>query len=345
MLYNTTNPHGGDIYAGGIALDFSANINPFGTPEGVKAAICSALNNLSYYPDPYCRELVSAIAEYENVPRSFILCGNGAAELIYSFARAQRPQRVVELAPTFAEYTIPIENAEIKRFYLREDNGFCLTDDFLSFIEKTEPNAVFLCNPNNPTGLCAPREFIEKAAEICVDVGAKLFVDECFMDLADRNESMTNRLSDNPHLIILKAFTKSCGMAGIRLGYCLCADEAMLHAMSRTVQPWNISTLAQKAGAAALAECDFLEKTRLFIQDERPRLSGELKRIGLTVFDSNANFLLIKGKMGLDERLMENGIKIRNCGNFHGLTNEYYRLAVKLPNENDRLIEAIKECL
>ena len=98
MLYDTKNPHGGDIYAGNVRLDFSANTNPFGTPESVLAAITRALPEVHRYPDPYCRALRAAIAAAEGVPEEYILCGSGAAELIYAFADAVRPQRAAELA-------------------------------------------------------------------------------------------------------------------------------------------------------------------------------------------------------------------------------------------------------
>lgn len=345
MLYKTENPHGGDIYEGNIELDFSANTNPFGTPNGVKAAVASCLDDLSLYPDPYCRELVSAIAKHERVPKEYVLCGAGAAELIYSFAFAERPGMAAELAPTFSEYTLPLARADIKRFYLKEGNGFRLTRDLFDFIEKTRPEAMFLCDPNNPTGVKAEAELIEEAAKKCRETGCRLFLDECFMDLADEPVSFVPKLKEYPNVIILKAFTKGYGIAGLRLGYCLTADAELLVRMSRAVQPWNISTAAQKAGIAALSETAFLEKTRRLIKKERPRMAKELETLGLAVFDSNVNFLLIKGCPGLDEKLLGKGIKIRSCAYFYGLSECFYRVAVKLPGENDRLIEAISEVL
>ena len=103
MLYQTQNPHGGDIYGRPVRLDFSANTNPYGTPLGVLEAVSSALPMMHRYPDPYCRTLIRAISEFENVPPEFILCGSGAAELIYSYGEALRPKTAVELAPTFSE--------------------------------------------------------------------------------------------------------------------------------------------------------------------------------------------------------------------------------------------------
>ena len=343
MLYNSENPHGGDIYEGNIELDFSANVNPFGTPEGVKAAVSVSLDKLSAYPDPYCRRLVSAIAAHESVPQEYVLCGAGAAELIHSFASAEKPKTVAELAPTFAEYSLPLADADIKRFYLKEETGFRLTADLLDFIEKTKPKTVFLCNPNNPTGLAADPTLIEAAAEKCRAAGSRLFLDECFMDLADEPKSFVPLLAEFPNVIVLKAFTKSMGMAGLRLGYCLSSDAELNERMSRAAQPWNVSTPAQEAGAAALCETEFIEKTRALIRTERPRFAAELKKLGVTVFDSNVNFLLIKAAPGLDKKLLERGLMIRNCAGFYGLEEGFYRIAVKLPEQNDRLTEAIKE--
>lgn len=345
MLYKTRNPHGGDIYEGNVELDFSANTNPFGTPEGVKSAIVSCLDALSVYPDPYCRRLISAIAEYEDVKKEYVLCGAGAAELIYSFAFSEKPKTVVELAPTFAEYSIPLSGACINRFFLREEDGFSLTHDFLDFIDETKPDTVFLCNPNNPTGVLADPALIEAIALKCRSLGARLFLDECFMDLSDAGESFVPKLAQYPNAIVLKAFTKSFGMAGLRLGYCLSADAGLLSNMSRSAQPWNVSIPAQEAGVAALRETAFLKKTRRLIRIERPRLANEFQELGFTVFNSNANFLLIKGRPGLDAMLLARGVKIRSCSNFHGLTSEFYRVAVKLPDENNRLIEALSEVL
>ena len=345
MLYNTVNPHGGDIYAGHVELDFSANTNPLGTPESVKAAVSSCLDGLSHYPDPYCRKLVSAVAEHENVPESFVLCGAGAAELIYSYAAAAGPNSIVELAPTFAEYSLPLKSARISRFPLKEETGFRVTEGFLDFIGEIKPDTVFLCNPNNPTGLLTGPKLIEAAAKRCRAIGAQLFLDECFMDLADSGKSFVPHLKDYPNVVILKAFTKSYGMAGLRLGFCLSADAALLSYMSRAIQPWNVSTVAQAAGVAALGETAFLEKTRAFVKSERPRLADGLRSLGFTVFDSDTVFLLIKGPAGLDEKLLAKGIKIRNCANFTGLTDGFYRVVVRRPEENRRLLDSIRECL
>ncbi len=346
MLYNTKNPHGGDVYAGDIDLDFSANTNPFGLPEGVQTAISACLEVLDRYPDPYCRKLISAIAAHEGVPKEFILCGNGAAELIYSYCEAVQPKTALELAPTFSEYSLALERAgcEVRRHLLREDEGFAVTERLLSDIEKLRPDAVFLCDPNNPTGRLTDPLLKAELLETCARLGIRLFADECFLDFTG-GKSYVGKASSYPNLTVLKAFTKIYGMAGIRLGYVISLDAELLKKMSRTVQPWNVSTIAQEAGTAALRETGYIEKTKRLIEKERPRIAGELSSLRLTVFPSDANFLLLKSDPCLGTELKKRGIALRDCSNYVGLGSGFFRSAVKLPEQNDRLIEAIRGIL
>ena len=345
MLYHTTNPHGGDVYDGEIQLDFSANTNPYGTPRGVLDAMSAVLTRVHQYPDPYCRELVKAISEFEGVPKDWILCGSGAAELIYSYCEALRPETAMELAPTFSEYALALERVgcRVERYSLKKENHFSLTEEFLPVLARIRPDVLFLCNPNNPTGQVIGLPLLEKILNLCHQQGTALFVDECFLDLSDDGVSLKARLGEHPKLFLLKAFTKSYGMAGVRLGYCLCSDPALLEKMSHTVPPWNVSTLAQAAGIAALQERAFLQKTRALIPVERQWLKGQLEALGFWVCPSRANYLLFQGRPDLREQLRKQGIAIRGCGNYHGLEQGWYRIAVRLHEENERLIQAMKE--
>lgn len=345
MLYHTTNLHGGDVYDGEIQLDFSANTNPYGTPQGVLDAITAALPRVHQYPDPYCRELVKTISEFESAPKDWILCGSGAAELIYSYCEALRPGRAMELAPTFSEYSLALERVgcQVERYSLKKENYFSLTEDFLPALERSRPDVLFLCNPNNPTGQVIGLPLLEKILDVCEEQGTCLFVDECFLDLSDDGVSLKSHLGEHPNLFILKAFTKSYGMAGVRLGYCLCAQGQLLEEMSHTVQPWNVSTLAQSAGVAALHERAFLQRTRALIPVERQWLQSQLEALGFWVCPSKANYLLFQGSQDLWEQLRKQGIAIRSCGNYHGLGTGWYRIAVRLHGENECLIRAMKE--
>lgn len=345
MLYQTKNPHGGDIYGEEVLLDFSANTNPLGTPPGVLAAVEESLAQLHRYPDPYCRRLIRAISEFEQVPEHWILCGNGAAELIYAYCASVGAKRAVELAPTFAEYSLGLEQAgcAVSRYFLSQETAFALDGGFLEFLDREKPDVVFLCNPNNPTGRTAPKALLLEILRYCRERDIRLFVDECFADLSDRQESLKEELADNPHVFLLKAFTKSYGMAGLRLGYCLTSDGELLGKMAKSVQPWNVSTPAQAAGTAALGERAFLEKTRTLIAVERAWLKENLEALGLWVCPSEANYLLFRGPEDLGRNLKKRKIAVRSCANYFGLGPGWYRTAVRRREENEALVQALRE--
>ena len=349
MLYSIPNPHGGDLYSRKILLDFSANINPYGTPEAVKQAVIDSVNDLRHYPDPYCRELVAAISTFEGVGKEKILCGNGAAELIFSFCRSLHPKKSLVLDPCFSEYgtALGAVDCETAHFPLKKEENFRLTEEFLPFLESFDGDVLMLCNPNNPTGQIISREMLEEILRVCEKKGIFLFVDECFLDLTDGGERLTLKpyLDAHENLFLLKAFTKSYGMAGLRLGYCLCGNAPLLQAMGQTTQPWNVSIPAQKAGVAALKQTAFLEKAKRTIREQREVLTQGFRELGLRVVDSHTNYILFYSAKELREPLLEKGIQIRSCANYPGLEAGWYRIAVKLPEENETLLAALKEAL
>ena len=343
MLYRKKNPHGGAAFEPGVTLDMSANVNPLGTAPGVLEAVRESLARVRDYPDPYCRDLVAAIAAFEHVPPEYVLCGNGAAELICAYAAAVRPKTALETAPTFSEYAQAAERwgCRVERYPLKPENGFLLEEDFLACLEERRPEAVFLCTPNNPTGRLIAPGLLDRVLEICAGQGTRLFLDECFLGLSEGGVSLKCRLREYPGLFILKAYTKSYGMAGLRLGYCLTADAPLLSAMGEESQPWNVSIPAQAAGIAALKEGDFLARANAVIRVERPRLKAGLEALGCWVCPSEANYLLFRGPEDLGDRLLKKGIALRSCANYHGLGPGWFRTAVRTREENDRLLAAM----
>jgi len=362
MLYHKNNLHGGDVYGEKIELDFSVNINPYGTSPAVLDAIRKSAEKVCHYPDPHCRDLVKKISDREQIPASFVLCGNGAAELIRSYCQAVRELffeekesrkhnhavcRAVVTAPSFAEYELGLFQAGIEciRYHLKQEKAFELDEEYLDFLRKGQPDVVFLCSPNNPDGQLIPGKRIEQVLRLSEEMGFRVFMDECFLELSDSGVSAKGYLKDHPQLFLLKAFTKNYGMAGVRLGYCLCAEEKLLRRMSAAVQPWNVSLIAQEAGIAALSDEDFLKAAKDLVPQEREKLSRELTEAGLRVFPSQANYLLFQGPVGLDRELRARKILIRNCDNFPGLGPGWYRICVKLPEENRKLTETIGQIL
>ena len=349
MLYQANNPHGGDVYGRLVTLDVSVNTNPLGPPPGVVRAVVDAAQLLDRYPDPHCRRLVAALADREGVPEEAILCGAGAAELIFSFCAALRPRTALELAPTFSEYAAALAAAgcRVERCALEEEQGFALTEKLLEELERKSCEVVFLCNPKNPTGRLIPPALLESILALCERRGGWLFVDECFLELSDggRGTSLAPLLRPGRRLFLLRAFTKSYAMAGLRLGYCLCGEGALLERMGRQTQPWNVSVPAQAAGLAALGEEAYLRESRALIQSERRYLREGLEALGLTVCPSQANYLLVKSPAELSGPLLDRGILIRDCANYRGLGPGWYRTAVRRREENRTLLNALGEIL
>ena len=346
--------HGGDIEGyqetyGREPLDFSANINPFGLPRGVCRAVQEALEAADRYPDPLCRRLCQGIGEKEKLPSKAVLCGNGAADLIYRLAYALRPQKALVTAPTFAEYELALKEAgcRVERHFLLEKEEFRLT---AAFLEKLRPplDLAVLCNPNNPTGQPVEPGLLRQIAQRCREQKIRLLLDECFLDFLEEKEtlSLVSSLEEFPNVLILKAFTKSYAMAGIRLGYLLSRDEPLLAALRRAGQPWAVSSLAQAAGLAALKEQSYLEKSRQIIAAERERLRKALEDLGFLVLGSRANYLFFwGGPQDLGALLRQEGILLRSCDNYPGLRPGYYRAAVRRPEENLQLVAALTRVL
>ena len=345
--------HGGDWAGyraefGCDALDFSANVSPLGLPAGVAAAITNALPTADRYPDPLCRELRAALAGAEGVPADWILCGNGAADLIFRLALAVRPRRALLPAPTFAEYEAALQTVgcAVQRVFLREENEFAVTEEFIDAVTP-ETDIVFLCQPNNPTGQVTPPALVERLVRRCAECGAVLVVDECFLDFLPDRDAWTAKqlLRDAPQLIILKAFTKLYAMAGVRLGYALCGDATLLEKMRGAGQPWAVSSLAQAAGLAALQETAYADAVRALIAEQRPRMAAGLRALGLRVMDGQANYLLFRATPDFGEKLRRRGAVVRSCANYPGLDAAWYRTAVRTAEENTRLLQIMGEIL
>lgn len=340
--------HGGNIYSYRDCTDFSANCNPLGTPESVKKAVMDSVENIKDYPQVGYAPLRQALGHYEDVAPEYVICGNGAAELIFSICQAVKPKRALIPVPSFAEYEQALLSVgcRVEHVLLKEENGFCLQEDFIERLHR-DLDIVFLCNPNNPTGILMDREFLFRVLRYCRELGILLVVDECFLDFVKEpgKYSLKAQLSRYHNLFILKAFTKRYAMAGIRLGYGICKNGDLLEKIMQVTQPWNISVMAQAAGIAALAEQTYVEEGRRLIFRESPFLKENLEKLGLDVYPSQANYLFFHGPEGLFEACVRHGVLIRDCSNYPGLENGFYRVAVRTHEENNKLIRALGEAL
>lgn len=340
--------HGGDVYKNRVTLDFSANVNPLGTPEPVKTAIRAAADAVDRYPDPYCTALRERLSGLHGVSTDEILCGNGAAELIFSFIAALNPKHALLPVPSFAEYETALRAAGVAPTFcpLLRENGFAVTEGILDAITE-DMDVLMLCSPNNPTGRCIETGLLLKILDRCRKTGTWLFLDECFFDLCDdgRALSLIGELQKNDRALILRAFTKTYGMAGVRLGYAVSKNRELLAGMSESVQPWNVSTIAQAAGLAALDCPDWARDARDLFRTEKAYLADALAALDISVLPGDANYLLLSGVPTLYEKLLERGVLVRDCSNYRGLRKGDVRIAVRKHAENAALIAVIREVL
>jgi len=347
--------HGGDIYSkrdipqNKKLIDFSANVNPLGMPLAAKRAIIDNIYNFSSYPDPLCRDLIDKISKYENIPAEYIVCGNGAADIIYRIASALKPKMALLTAPTFSEYkeSLKTVDSSIRYHYLLENDEFNLDKSIFDKLE-SDVDIMFLCNPNNPTGIQIEKEMVLKIASQCKSNKIVLVVDECFIEFLENSQdySIVNKLGDFENVIVIKAFTKIYAMAGIRLGYGICSNKDIIDRIYNAGQPWNVSVVAQKCGIAVLKETEYVRQTKMIIKQNREYLMAELRLLGLKLFESKANYILFKSKNKLLHRELEKyGILIRPCNNYMGLDDTYFRIAVKAREDNEYLIKSLERIL
>lgn len=344
------NKHGGDIYGYPGVVDFSANINYLGMPQAVKAAAIRGVEESVHYPQVAHRQLRHAVAERYHIEEEQILCGNGAAELIYCLVEALQPKRALVMAPSFSEYEEALDSCgcEVLRYLLKKEDAFCPDEGFIRQIQSSI-DMVFVCNPNNPTGGLVSISYIEEVCRMCEKVGAILVVDESFLEFVPQAVSSRTLLRQYDNIVILQSFTKIYAMPGLRLGCVFCGKESLVDLVQKRLQPWNVSLPAQYAGIAAMQEKEYVEASARLIAHEREFLTEELRLAGLEngveliVYEGAANFLLFYGPELLWQYCLEEGVLLRDCSNFEGLGKGWFRTAVRGHEENGRLIEAVRK--
>lgn len=337
--------HGGDIYTHPGLIDFSASLNPLGMPASAAEAFRACVSACEAYPDPYCRELTQALGAFEGLDEGWVLPCAGATDAITRLCQVLRPERAFVCAPCYRGYEEALEQvgAKVEQVRLSPNDDFAVGPEQVRELVGTQ-SLSFLANPNNPTGRCLDRAVLISCLERASERGSIIALDECFIELTGRAGS-SDLLERYPNLVIIKALTKSFCLAGLRVGYALCSDEALLARMRAAGQPWAVSVPAQLAGAASVQDTAYLRRSVAYVARERARLTEALVAQGLRVVPGEANYLLFKGPRGLDAALAEQGVRIRSCENFCGLDGHWYRIAVRTSEQNARFVTALEEAM
>ena len=343
-------------------------------PLGAKIAYLRALKKISNYPDQKCRGLTDALSEKLGIAGERLVFGNGASELIEALLRAERARKVLLFAPSFTGYERAVKTcgAIPLYFYLNEKEDFAFGesdfDRLNDLIGREKPDFFILTNPNNPNGKLFNTKIVEKIIQLCNKSEVKMLIDECFIELAVPEGALQNKTS-SAGVYILRAFTKTFAISGLRLGFCICPDSEAATALKAALPEWNVSVPAQEVGLVLLKSGNYLTRARALICREREYISTELKALGFKVYNSDVNFILFKDDFGngakpsqvgavagggnqnshapvdapLPTSLLQKKILIRDCSDYKGLGSGFYRVAVKRHRENRRLIKAIKK--
>jgi len=323
-------------------IDFSVNINPLGSPPGVKEAIQRM--DISSYPDQESLALKEALSYHTGASLDQIVIGNGSTELIYLLARLTlcKGDTIAILTPTFGEYEVAAKHEGAKVLLIRaeEKKGFVWNiSNVCKEIRLKEPKVVFVCNPNNPTGVYLSQEDVE--ALIRATGRGLLVLDEAYVGFV-QNAWDARGILYQGNVVILRSMTKDYALAGLRLGYALCpkeiAEELFAHQPS-----WSVNAVAQMAGLAALSDETYLDRSKSCIEASKTYLLREFKALGYKVLPTAVNFIMVNVRDAalLRQKLLTKGICVRDCSSF-GLS-EYIRVGVRTMSECQQLVTALKE--
>ncbi len=327
--------HGGST--NNALIDFSASINPFGAPKKVYKVIKDNLHLITKYPDPNANALRDAISNYLSINKDNIIIGNGSNEIIHLFADIfiSEGDKVLIPEPTFYEY----EFASDKNSAMIE-----FVDLTLDSINLKDTKVLFLCNPNNPTGLLYNTSLMKKIIDEAYNNATLVMIDECFIEFIDKpsEHSLVDYVKEYDNLIILRSFTKAFGLAGLRIGYAIASKE-IARIMNKSKVTWNTNALAQIVAIEALNDLEHIENSRKNIKREKLYLTDKIEKLGYYVYNSDVNFFLIRcnDSIALKNKLLKYNILVRDCSNFTNMSNDHIRISVRKRSDNRRLIKAL----
>lgn len=327
----------------GSFLDFSTCLNPFPPPKQVLEALHAG--KIDTYPDSKATLLVDLLSEINNRHREEIICVNGLSQAIFliAFSLIKKGDPVMVIGPTYGEYekNSRLMGAKVRTFTLSEKNGFIpVIEDLEQEIQKTAPKVVWLCNPNNPTGVIWDSEDLEKVKHACRKKQSFLIIDEAYMNFTEHRKRGTVA---GENIITMRSMTKDFSIPGLRLGYVM-AHKQVVSALRKAQPEWSLNAMALAAGTAALGALHEYGSQWERVRALTLELAEGIRGIGYTLFPPEANYILfrddIRGGIRIDRFrhiLGEARILVRDCTSFglHG----YIRVGTSTPPNNAALVD------
>lgn len=334
--------HGANFYDYDKKLiDFSSNINVFNMNERLFSFIRDDFDYVNVYPDIKAREAINNVATYLACDASNIILGNGSIEIIDK--AIHRAGRVVIFDPSFYEYELraSVYKKELIRINYKD---FKIDFDELNVLKKGD--LLILTNPNNPNGRLLKKEELLKAQEICKERGATLLLDEAFIEFTLHDYDSIKLFKDED-VIVVRAMTKTFALPGVRFGFAY-APKDFKDYYDELSLAWSIGFIQNEAAKLLANSEEYLSKTKKYYQEERARLKNLYKAFeNFEMIDSDANFYLLKLKKLSDEEMykimLEKGILLRRMQGYKNIGKSYVRLAIRTREENDYLLEKLRE--
>ena len=331
-------------------MDFSSNINPFGTSNKAKEYVINNINMVSMYPDPEYVNLKKSISTYCHCLEENIVLGSGATELISSFIKTIKPNKTILLSPAYSEYENELNkiNSEVVKYFSKEENNFVIDEkELVNSINQGNYDLTIICNPNNPTGFAFSKDQVEY---ILKNTNCYIMIDETYIEFTETNIYSSTKLVDTYNkLFVIRGTSKFFSTPGIRLGYGLIGDKSVKEDINKNLDLWNINIVASAMGEIMFLDNMFISNTIDAMLRERDYLTKALSSIDdLTVYPSKGNFILCKinskkfTAKELREKLLPKKIIIRDCNSFDGLSEYYFRVCILKPEENRLLIKNLK---
>ena len=328
-------------------LDFSVNLNPLGPPAIIKTKWGELLDEIEPYPSVEGDGVARYYKTVCKIPSENFLAGNGSTEMIYLVPRVLTFKQVGVLTPSFHDYERAslLAGAEVIRCPLSFHNDFAFPPEGQLIGLLNNVDALWIARPNNPTGnLLAKKQVLELAERF----PQKWFIiDEAFIQFLsdwETNSFLTEK--PRPNILVLHSLTKFFSIAGLRLGG-IVGSEPVISRLKKAKEPWAINGIADRV-ASLLIECsDYENETRSVVREECSRVFDGLQAVeGIIPYRPSANYILCRWvKTGnLDDvirYLLSNGIYVRDCRNFPGLENNFFRIGIRNPEDNDLLISLI----
>ncbi len=346
--------HGGEGWKLQGKEDFSANLNPLGPPKGLDQMLAEASSRLDHYPDDAATLFRKAIAARYKVLPGNVIIGSGSSELIRLFPEVfiERGDKVLMPHPTFMEYGFACRfmGAQVVPFELSPEKGFKpQIDAMLSLLDKGY-KAVYLCNPNNPTGVSPPKADVIRLTKECEELGVLVFLDETLMELMPDEGvlSCASEVERHPNLFLIRSLTKSYAIPGFRVGYGLGSKE-MISTLDRARQTWNVGELEQAVSTRLIQEQrGYVEEAGKILVQERDRVYDHLFSLGARTHRPDAFFFFLDvSPIGLTgkqfrDRMLEQGVVVRDCASFGHPYERYVRFCVKTPEKDELLLRALE---